>query len=86
MTTPPPHLGGNRIKLLGKKIKWGRWERVVERYDRKGKERRKKLKGTEGEGKGRQGGKEGKRKSQGYIFCKILWLGGGMVPGKKDEK
>ena len=40
----------------------------MERYDRKGKERRKKLKGTEGEGKGRQGGKEGKRKSQGYIF------------------
>ena len=55
----------------------------MERYDRKGEGRKKKLKGTEGEGKGRQGGKEGKRKSQRYIFCKILWLGGEWCREKK---
>ena len=46
---PPPPWGGNRIKLLGKKIKWGR---------REGK--RKEREGKEGEGNKMKNGMVGK--------------------------
>ena len=56
---PPPSLRGNRIKLLGEKIKRGRREGEgrrregeEKREEWKGKGRGKKGKGMEGEGKG----------------------------------
>ena len=52
VASPPP--GGNRIKLLGRKIKWGR------RGGEKGKGRGKR----EGEGR-REGEEEGKGKGRG---------------------
>ena len=52
---PPPSLGGNRIKLLGKNIKWRRREgegkKERERSEAKGGGKR--GKGMEGEGKGK---------------------------------
>ena len=51
----PTTLGGNIIKLLGKKIESGR---------REGKEKGRKGTEGEGKGKGRQRGKEGKREGK----------------------
>ena len=58
----PPPGGGNRIKLLGKKIKWGRrkWKGKKGKGREEGKGKKK--------GKGREGGKgrmEGERKGRG---------------------
>ena len=74
---PPPWGGGNRIKLLGKKIKWGRrkgeGKKGREREEGKGKGRegeamREEMKGkgrSEGEGKVKGRREEGRREGEG---------------------
>ena len=57
----PPSLGGNRIKLFGKKIKWGRREGERKREERKGKGS-----GTKGRKMGRmEGNREEGRRGEG---------------------
>ena len=57
---PPPHLGGNRIKLLEKIIKWGEGREEVRR-ERKREERKGNGRRREGKGK-REVKREVKRK------------------------
>ena len=57
VASPPPPLRGNRIKLLGKKIKWGRSEGEGKRKEGKGRGKR-----MEGKGKAR-----GKRREMAGI-------------------
>ena len=57
IASPPTPSGGNRMKLFGKKIKWGRRER--------GGKKRRKGREWKAKGKRRQGVKEGKGKMKG---------------------
>ena len=76
---PPPPLGGNKIKLLGKKVKWGRREKGEGRRkgkkergreEGKGKQRGKKEMGRDWKkGKGREG--EGKREEFCYFLIRV---------------
>ena len=67
---PPPPLGGNKIKLLGKKVNWGRREKGEGR--RKGKKERGRegeAKREKGNGKGMEEGKgKGRRREEGRIL------------------
>ena len=63
----PPTPGGDRIKLLGKKIKWGRRESKGkgEGEGKRGTEEGSKGREWKEKGKGRQEGTEGRRKREG---------------------
>ena len=76
MPIPPSPGGGNRIKLLGKKIKWGRSEAEGKKEGGGKKERE--------EGKGKQRGKKGRGREDGRKGPE--WKGRQAEKGKREGK